>query len=436
MTAIPTTPRRAATSIDTIALVCVWLLMTTSSLVTVEPAPFDLAFIGICALAFVCGMRVPKSITLMIVLLGIWLLFSLIGTSQAPTVEYYMDTLKHMAITGLLIAVAVFFACFIYRFQGRALGAIMNGWVIAALIASIAGILGYFEMLGSLSEQFVLYGRAKGPFKDPNVLAPFLVPPAIYCIYLAASRSALWSLFNLGVLLVLVLGLFLSFSRGGWGHFALSGLTAVILWFLTVEDRNFKLRLIVFMVLSSAVLSFTLMALLDVEGVGDLFLQRFAFQEYDSSAYGRFAGQYLTFMKALDFPFGLGAHGFLPDWYEQPHNVYLFQLIIGGWFGGLAYLLFVIVTLIKGLAFLQRRTPHSPLMIVLFSSFFGLAVEGLVVDSDHWRHFWILSGMIWGVMAMYANTPRVAVPVHREAQSHHNGPQHAPRPLPPQTIAH
>ena len=105
----------------------------------------------------------------------------------------------------------------------------MNGWVIAALIASAMAILGYFDMLGALSEQFVLYDRAKGPFKDPNVLAPYLVPPALYCIYHAASRTALWSLLNLVILLVLVLALFLSFSRGGWGHFVLSGLIAVVL---------------------------------------------------------------------------------------------------------------------------------------------------------------------------------------------------------------
>lgn len=405
MSTLPTTQRRVTIGSDAVAVAVVWALMTTSSLVLFEPAPFDLLFIAICALAFICGMRVPTSTAPMIVLLGIWLLFSLIGTSQAPTVEYYKDTLRHMAITGLLVAVAIFFASFIFRFQDAAIRAIMNGWVIAALIASFLAILGYFDALGGLSEQFTLHDRAKGPFKDPNVLAPFLVPPAIYCIYHAASRTALWSLFNLAVLMVLVLALFLSFSRGGWAHFALSGLVAVILWFLTSEDNGFKLRLIVFMALASAVLTVALLMLLDVESVGDLFLQRFAIQEYDSSEFGRFAGQYLTFMKALDFPFGLGAHGFLPDWYEQPHNVYLFQLIIGGWFGGLAYLLFVLVTIIKSLAFLQRRTRHSQIMVVLFASFFGLAVEGLVVDSDHWRHFWILSGLIWGVMAIHAHVP-------------------------------
>jgi hypothetical protein len=34
---------------------------------------------------------------------------------------------------------------------------------------------------------------------------------------------------------------------------------------------------------------------------------------------------------------------------------------------------------------------------VLCAAFIGMALEGLVIDSDHWRHFFLLMGMIWGV---------------------------------------
>ena len=26
-----------------------------------------------------------------------------------------------------------------------------------------------------------------------------------------------------------------------------------------------------------------------------------------------------------------------------------------------------------------------------------MAVEGLVIDSDHWRHFYLIMAMIWGM---------------------------------------
>ncbi len=402
MTYAPTAPHTIAYGTENIIIICFWLLICSSGIVHFEPAPFDLGFIAMFGLALLFGIRVPKSIVLMIAVLGVWLVFSLIGTSQAPASDLFNDTVRHMQITALLIAVAVFIASFIYRFRDRAIQALMNGWVIAALVAALAGILAYFDVLGSRSEDFLLYGRAKGTFKDPNVLAPFLIPPAIYCVYHAASRSTFWALVNLGVLAILSLAILLSFSRGGWGHFAFSGLVAVILWLLTVQNRRFKQRLFAFTAIAGCVLGFALVMLLDVEGVSGLFLERIASQPYDSAANGRFAGQYLTFLKALENPLGLGAHGFLPDWYEQPHNVYLFQFIIGGWGGGFTYFAFVVITLAKSFAFLRQRTPHSAIMIVLFSSFLGLAIEGAIVDSDHWRHFWILTGAIWGIIAIHA----------------------------------
>lgn len=405
---------RGGTDRDSLVIACFWLLMASSFFVLKEPAPFDLAFIVVFSLSMLFGLQVPKRLVFLILLLGGFLLFGLIGTSQSNVQEHYQESIRHVQITGLLVAVALFVACFIYRYQERALTAMMNGWVVAAVLASLAGIAGYFDLLGSYSEHFTLYGRAKGTFKDPNVLAPFLVPPALYCVYHAASRSAFWSLFNLGVLLILVLGLLLTFSRGGWAHFAVSAVLAGVLWLVYVKDRRFRSRLIGFAIIAGGVLTFAVLTLLSMESVGDLFAQRFRIQEYDSSASGRFAGQYLTAMKVLDFPLGLGSHGFLPDWFEQPHNVYLFQFVIAGWGGGLLYLAIVVATLVRGVALLNRATPLAGIIVVLVASFAGLALEGFIVDSDHWRHFYFLLGAIWGLVAIYETPARYPVPVRRE----------------------
>ena len=378
-----------------------------------EPAPFDFGIIAMFTLTMLFGLRVPRSIGGTVIILIVFMLFSMIGTSQSPASTYFNDTLRHIQITGLLVGVSIFIACFLYRHQDRAVNALMNGWLVAALIASTAGILGYFDALGPLSEQFTLHSRAKGTFKDPNVLAPFLVAPALYCVYHAATRSAAWCVINLAMLLVLVLGIFLSFSRGGWGHFALSGLVAATLWLVTVADQRFKTRLVGFTILAGIVLTLALFYLLAQEGVAELLAHRFKIQEYDSSGYGRFAGQFLTFLKVLEHPLGMGAHGFLPDWYEQPHNVYLFQFMIAGWAGGFTYLVIVIFTLVRAFAFLRQPNRHTGIMVVLFASFLGVALEGIIVDSDHWRHFWVLLGAIWGLVAIHTPAPirAKAVPV-------------------------
>jgi hypothetical protein len=35
-------------------------------------------------------------------------------------------------------------------------------------------------------------------------------------------------------------------------------------------------------------------------------------------------------------------------------------------------------------------------MIVLL----GHAVVGIVIDTDHWRHFYMLIGLVWGCIAL------------------------------------
>jgi hypothetical protein len=35
--------------------------------------------------------------------------------------------------------------------------------------------------------------------------------------------------------------------------------------------------------------------------------------------------------------------------------------------------------------------------LISTAAFAGLVVEGFVVDTDHWRHFFIVMGCIWGL---------------------------------------
>jgi hypothetical protein len=45
-------------------------------------------------------------------------------------------------------------------------------------------------------------------------------------------------------------------------------------------------------------------------------------------------------------------------------------------------------------------------MIATFAAFVGEIAEGFVVDTDHWRHFFLLLGMIWGLAAATTNQAR------------------------------
>ncbi len=412
-------PSRPVT--DLAALSAFWLLFAMSSFVLYEPAPFDLFFIALFGLSMVLGLRIPNSIFPMMLTMVLFLIFGLIGTALGSR---FSESLRHIAITGLLCAVSIFIACFIYRFRERGLRALLSGWVIAGVVASLLGILGYFHMLGGASEQFTLYFRAKGSFKDPNVLAPFIVVPMLYCFYEVLTRRGLMVLINLGFLAIMLLALLLTFSRGGWAHFLFSSMMAGTLWLAASKDGAFRTKLILFAIAGAIFGAVGFMFLLDVESIGNLFeIRAQVTQSYDSGASGRFAGQVLTIDKILENPLGLGALGFLPDWFEQPHNVYLFVFMTSGWFGGMAYLAMIALTLILGFKALSKPDNCGALLIILLSGFLGVVLEGIIVDTDHWRHFWINLGAVMGVYAMTQTT--------RQEQMH----SPAPSPLSMETVA-
>jgi len=39
------------------------------------------------------------------------------------------------------------------------------------------------------------------------------------------------------------------------------------------------------------------------------------------------------------------------------------------------------------------------LFIVAYAAFVGTAMEGAVIDTDNWRHFYIQLAILWGLMA-------------------------------------
>jgi len=83
----------------------------------------------------------------------------------------------------------------------------------------------------------------------------------------------------------------------------------------------------------------------------------------------------------------------------QQHNVYLQAFLVYGWAGAMAYLLLLVASLFVGFRASLMRTPWQPYLIAAFATFVGEVAEGFVIDTDHWRHFYLLLGMIWGLSA-------------------------------------
>jgi hypothetical protein len=56
-----------------------------------------------------------------------------------------------------------------------------------------------------------------------------------------------------------------------------------------------------------------------------------------------------------------------------------------------------------GLRHALRCGAAQPLLLVAYACFLANAVEGMVIDIDHWRHFYLLMALLWGMMLSREN---------------------------------
>jgi hypothetical protein len=292
----------------------------------------------------------------------------------------------------------VFFAVVAAENTAARMAVITRAWTIAAFIAALAGIAGYFRLFPGAFDLFTLYGRAKGTFNDPNVFGPFLILPMLIAMqaFYAGTRGQM--IRATAVLGVLTIALLLSFSRGAWVHFALSAVIMTALLFLTAGTRAERLRILLVVVAGFALLAVFVAVLLSIDTVAQLMQERASLnQSYDSGPMGRFGRHAYGWQMALDLPLGIGPLQFTRYFPEDAHNVYLNAFMSGGWAAGIAYHVLVGLTLFVGLLASFRRAPWQPATIAIFATFGGLAFEGKIIDTDHWRHFWALGGLLWGL---------------------------------------
>jgi hypothetical protein len=225
----------------------VFLGIFLSGFVIDEPAPYDLYMTGLIAVWALFGLRISRAVSPLLVLL---VLFNIGGLIAMTQMEDLMDTPLYLSVSLFLAFTAVFFAAVveakpdIYRL-------IFMAYVASAVLTSVAGIAGYFHLFPGAAI-FTKYERAAGVFQDPNVFGPFLALPGIYLLYLLltgpVSRMPLIAM----PLLIIVGGIFLSFSRGAWGLFAVAAILLTGALFLQSRSGMFRLRIVVMTIAARA----------------------------------------------------------------------------------------------------------------------------------------------------------------------------------------
>lgn len=389
---------RSPGPVHRVALAAVWFTVALSAVVFTEPAPVDALMMGlILALPILGLVRVTPPL---IVYLSIWLVAgacALIGTINAvePT-----KALVHTAVTFFLTASSFVIAGFVMRRPAWHTQLIMHAYVIAAVVAVLAGLVGYFNLFPGAYDLFTRYGRASGTFKDPNVFGPFLIPPIVYLLHRVLTRSLGRAMLVAAWMILLVFGVLLSFSRGAWINLGVAVMIFGYLTFVTASTNLQRVKILLGAMSAIMLGMIALVVALQVDGVAKQLSDRATLtQSYDEGPEGRFGGQEKARRLILENPFGIGAQQFAPHHHlEEPHNVYLAMFLNAGWVGGMIFTLMVALTCIYGLRHAFRRTRTQGLFIVALACFVAHAFQGFVIDLDHWRHFHLLMAIIWGLM--------------------------------------
>lgn len=376
-----------------------WMAMASGAIVLIEPAPYDLIFCGLLLLLPALGvLRFTPTIVLAA---SAWLLIAAGGFVAGIWAGDYSVPAKHTAISLFLSSTAVLVAAYAARNPPRHGGVLLSGMAAGGLLTAVAGILGYFSLMPGAWDLFTEFGRARALFKDPNVYGPFMVPGLLCCVHVFIHGSWRRALAATAAMALLLAGLLVSFSRGAWFNTATALAVYGCLVFVMADSNRMRLRLAGGATAGLVLIGLVLGAILQVPEVLDFLKERAALlQEYDAGPNGRFAGQAKALELIAQHPLGIGALEFSRSYHpEDVHNVYLSMFLNAGWLGGFLYAGAVLVTLFAGLRACLTASPVQGPLTVAVAAFAGLAFEGLVIDSDHWRHFYVIMGLIWGLLA-------------------------------------
>src|SRR5215467_3921220 len=386
-------------SLETLRALLLWLMGFAGAFVFIEPSPYEV--LGVLAIA----VFAVTGLTLRAALVPLIFLLILLNIGYATAMLQVVDQSKVVTwvlISAYLAVTAIVYAAMLGSNTQARLAWLMRGTLAAGLVAALVAIAAYFHLFGGASDLFLLYGRARGTFNDPNVLGAFLVLPSLMAFQrmLAGRLSA--ALGSGSILLVMLTAFLLSFSRAAWGQFAVAALLLMGLTFATSRAPGERMRIVLIAMGGMLVALLLVVALLSISQVADLFKERATLdQTYDLGHLGRFGRYMLGFDLMLERPFGIGALQFSRSYFpEDPHNTFLNTFMSGGWLGGLAYLALTLVTAVRGLRFVFVRTPWQPTYHVIYAAFLGVAGESAIIDIDHWRHYFLILGVLWGLMAV------------------------------------
>lgn len=361
-----------------------FLAFATLGVVKWEPAPVDLLITFLLCLGLLAGHLSLESLRgSLIIHVGCWVfaILNLVALLIADDLRY---SLRYTAITFYLIALSYFVKLYVTSSERMRL--LLLGYVVGAVMSVL--LVG-LEMSGLLPtrELFVFENRARALFKDANVFAPFLVLPIVFLIdeliHPNLIRGGSW--LKIAAIAALSSGVFLSFSRAAWANLILTVTIYVLLKLPSLSLRQWLQLLLPGMIGAAGLLVLIVqLRLLDFLRSRAMLMQSYDVDRFSTQAEGIEAG--------LSHLFGIG-----PGMLFNAHSLYVRTFAEYGIFG-LVTLLALILALVGGSlwrALGRNDRVYGLSSRVVVACWIGLLLNSVVIDTIHWRYFWVMFALGW-----------------------------------------
>lgn len=227
--------------------------------------------------------------------------------------------------------------------------------------------------------------RIQGFFKDPNVFGPFCVC-TLCCSFGATYQfiSKKWIIYWNAMLVVCATGAFLSFSRATWMY-----LIIVLIW-IAFEYQGDRKRLIALSILSCLIIICSIQ--LQNPGLIELAISRSQLQGYDNQ---RFSNQANSINLMISNPLGIGLGQSERLLGMSTHQTYIRYITEQG---TMAVILPCFVSALIFLKIRQQCLFQNRLIRALCVNTLGISLVSPFVDVLHWRHLWIIGGILLGLL--------------------------------------
>ncbi len=386
-------------TLQMLALGLTWLTVALGAVALSAPATADALTLGLIVLLPIAGLVAMKPA--LILLLCVWLIAgasALIAATQATDLG---GAVIHSSISIYLSFAFFVLAAFVAKRPDAHARNLMQVYVCAAVLASLAVLFGYVELNPGTDHQTTYFDHATGWLANSSAFGSFLVLPLLYVLHLMISRPLTNAVVPASIFALLGSAVLISSWPDAKANLIVGGIAYAFLAFTTSPTQLQRLKLILIAALGSVVLAGVLVVSAQQPQTSEVLAERAKAMQTNQANDAERWGGYSKAAKTIPLkPLGIGALEFgQHDHNVQLNNVYLSTMLQSGLISGLIFMAITLLTVAAGFAHAIKPGHLQPIIIITYSAFLGLIVQGLASDLEHWRHYYLTMAVLWGLIA-------------------------------------